>query len=161
MELDHFRPQMYVEFAQLKNDPHNLLWACRGCNHLKGYQWPALGTEGTVNGEEGFIDPFTENRLDYFQVLPGGKIDSIKPPGNYIIKLLALNRFSRKRLRELRMIKDTWIQEFRKNIQKLQHLVDTEKNLSSKAKAAFRKNIHGLTTKVEELSGVFFDFSLH
>ena len=61
MELDHFRPQIYSEFAQLSNDPHNLLWACRGCNRLKWHHWPALGTEGTVNGEEGFIDPFKEN----------------------------------------------------------------------------------------------------
>lgn len=161
MELDHFRPQKYAEFAHLTNDPHNLLLACRGCNRLKGPHWPALGTEGTVNGDEGFIDPFAENRLNYFQVFRGGKIDSIKPPGNYIIKLLALNRFSRKRLRELRIIKESWITEFQKQIKKLQHLVETEKKLSSEAKAAFSKHILMLNEKAEELSVVFFDFSMH
>jgi len=161
MDLDHFRPKKYAEFAHLTNDPHNLVWACRGCNRFKGSHWPAIGTEGTVKGEEGFIDPFAENRLDYFQVFPGGKVDSIKPPGNYIIKLLALNRFSRKRLRELRIIKESWIKEFQKEIKKLQHLVQIEKRLSSEAKAAFSKHIHRLNEKAEKLSVVFFDFILH
>jgi 5-methylcytosine-specific restriction endonuclease McrA len=160
MELDHFRPKKYPEFADLINDPHNLVWACRGCNHFKGPHWPALGSDGTVNGDEGFIDPFAENRLDYFQVSPGGKIDSIRPPGNYIIKLLALNRFSRKRLRELRIIKESWITEFQKEIKKLQHLVKTEKKLSSEGKEAISKHILWLNEKVKELSVVFCDFSL-
>lgn len=161
MELDHFRPKKHPEYADLINDPHNLVWACRGCNRFKGSHWPAIGTEGMVNDEEGFIDPFAENRRDYFQVFRGGKIDSIKPPGNYIIKLLALNRYSRKRLRELRIIKESWIKEFQKEIKKLQHLVETEKKLSSEAKAAFSKHILMLNEKAEELSVVFFDFSLH
>ncbi len=161
MELDHFRPQKYAEFAHLTNDPHNLLLACRGCNRLKGPHWPALGTEGTVNGDEGFIDPFAENRLNYFQVFRGGKIDSIKPPGNYIIKLLALNRLSRKRLRELRIIKESWITEFLTEANTLQHVVDTEPNLSRAGKVTLEHIISLLTTKAEEFRVIFLDFSLH
>lgn len=161
MDLDHFRPKKYAEFAHLTNDPHNLLWACRGCNRLKGPHWPALGTPHTAKGKEGFIDPFAHNRLDYLKVLLSGDLVAIKPPADYQIKLLSLNRPSKTRLRELRLIKKSWIKGFLNDANTLQHVVDTETNLSRAGKANLEHIISLLTTKAEELSVVFFDFSLH
>src|SRR5438093_993552 len=60
MHVDHFRPR--VHFATLANDPNNLVWTCPGCNRLKSDNWPALGTEESYVGDEGFIDPFVMAR---------------------------------------------------------------------------------------------------
>ena len=90
--LDHFRPQKY--FPDLIDAPINLVWACCRCNLLKREHWPALNLskDETINGENGFIDPFAVDRKDYFVVSDGGRLAGLKPPGNYLIKKLALNR---------------------------------------------------------------------
>ena len=100
MQIDHFRPSR--KFRKLANDPHNLVWSCASCNRQKSDRWPALGTNDTVVGNEGFIDPFEENRLDYFEVQSDGTIIPLKPPAEYMEKLLALNRSAPKRIRKLR-----------------------------------------------------------
>ncbi len=51
-----------------------------------------LPADETINGEEGFLDPFNVNRRDYFIVLEGGKLDAIKSPGTYLSDKLVLNR---------------------------------------------------------------------
>ena len=90
--LDHFRPQKL--FPHLTHDPKNLVWACCRCNLLKRAHWPASGLadDETINGEQGFLDPFNVDRKDYFIVLNEGKLDAIKSPGTYLIDKLALNR---------------------------------------------------------------------
>lgn len=162
MELDHFRPKKYAEFAHLINDPHNLVWACRGCNRFKGPNWPAIGTQGSkINTGEGFIDPFAENRLDYLKVLPGGKIVSIKPPGEYEIKLLVLNRVARKRMRELRLIKESWITELEMQAKESEQKIIDEPNLSANMQAFLENNANFLRDKAKVLNTLFFDFNLH
>ena len=102
MNLDHFRPKGLLEFKYLINDPNNLLWCCSRCNGLKSDRWPAVGTDLTFLNDEGFIDPFTENRLDYFSIQEDGSLLPLKPPAQYMIELLGLNLFPRK-LREMRL----------------------------------------------------------
>ena len=102
MNLDHFRPAKYEEFKPLANDPNNLVWSCCVCNRNKWHHWPALGAEGTVVGNEGFIDPFEEDRREYFEVRQDGKIIALKPPATYIINLLVLNRKTAKLRRQYR-----------------------------------------------------------
>lgn len=106
MELEHFRPQKHFEL--LTNNPHNLVYSCSGCNKLKSDHWPALGTnpdDSMTNIGEGFVDPFSVNRNDYFRVIENGEIEEKRPPAKYTILLLALNRETRKRLREIRIEK--------------------------------------------------------
>jgi hypothetical protein len=104
MHLDHFCPQRH--FAHLENDPMNLVLACPKCNQLKSDWWPEK--DGTSqNGVNGFIDPFSSRRLDYFRVEESGLLVAIKPPSQYIIKLLALNRPTRCQIRRARRIKAT------------------------------------------------------
>jgi hypothetical protein len=103
MHLDHFRPK--VHFSDLINDPNNLVWACPGCNRFKGEHWPALGVKESFLGDEGFIEPFLVNRLDYFKVAADGELLAQKPPANYQINLLQLNRQTRKLIRYLRLLK--------------------------------------------------------
>ncbi len=104
MSLDHFRPKSYPEFSDLIHDPHNLTWACRRCNELKHNHWPALGTTETISGNEGFVDPFAEDRRDYFRVLSTGELRPLKPPAPYLISLLLLNRFAVRRIRKQRAL---------------------------------------------------------
>ena len=100
MNLDHFRPRKH--FEHLANNPYNLVWACTGCNRFKLDHWPALESNDTVSGEEGFIDPFTEERIDYFEIHQDGELIPLKPPAAYVISLLMLNRPIPKRQRRSR-----------------------------------------------------------
>ena len=122
MQLDHFRPKAHEEHSHLVNDPKNLVWSCPGCNRLKSNTWPALGTEETCLDEEGFIDAFEENRNDYFLILEDGRLDPMKPPAQYMISLLALNRQSRKRCRELRWLKRRLLNEVNQQIDEFHEL---------------------------------------
>ena len=118
MQIDHFRPT--GKFRDLANDPHNLVWSCATCNNKKSDHWPALGTNDTFVGNEGFIDPFEENRLDYFEVRRDGAIMPLKPPAKYIEILLGLNRSFPKRTRRLRYEAHQHVRKLEKDIAKLE-----------------------------------------
>jgi hypothetical protein len=81
MQLDHFRPESFVEFQDLVNDPLNLHYACARCNRWKWDNWPARGTPDTHDGKNGFIDRFEKDgdRLQYFEVRPDGQIEPLRP----------------------------------------------------------------------------------
>ena len=102
MSLDHFRPKS--KYPSLLRDPHNLMWSCRGCNQLKDNDWPAHGLPGnpTVNGAEGYIDPFAEDRRDYFDVTDDGEFKPRKSPAAYMIQFLELNRPGVREIRRMR-----------------------------------------------------------
>ncbi len=102
MNLDHFRPRKYKEHENLISNPHNLIWACAGCNRLKLDDWPALGLEETFVGDTGYLDPFVTKRCDYFAVESHGEIVPLQPPAAYIIIRLELNRLSRRNKRKER-----------------------------------------------------------
>jgi len=100
--LDHFRPRSYPEYKKLENDPYNLIWACRRCNDLKRDDWPAYGTEGTVNGKEGYVDPFQVDRKDYFELHKDGSLRPLRYPARYMIEVLELNRYFLRFIRQRR-----------------------------------------------------------
>lgn len=122
MQIDHFRPER--RFPELANNPHNLVWSCVSCNLHKSDHWPALETNGTFVGNEGFIDPFEENRLDYFEVRSNGSIIPLKPPAKYIETRLVLNRSTAKSKRRLRYQAHELIPAFEREIAKLEQLKD-------------------------------------
>lgn len=104
MSLDHFRPKS--KYPSLLRAPHNLMWSCRGCNQLKGNDWPAHGLPGnpTVNGVEGYVDPFIEDRRDYFDVTGDGEFIARKSPAAYMIQFLELNRPGVREIRRKRQL---------------------------------------------------------
>lgn len=108
MQLDHFRPESFPEFEDLINDPLNLHYSCPRCNLWKSNNWPARGTPHTHDGTNGFLDPFVENRLDYFVVKPDGRIEPLRHPAKYIIGLLHLEREFMRKLREKRLLLAEW-----------------------------------------------------
>ena len=118
MHIDHFRPK--DKFRELANNPHNLVWSCAPCNGNKSNHWPALGTDNTFVGNEGFIDPFEENRLDYFKVRSDGSIIPLKPPAEYMEKLLVLNRNTSRVKRKLRYQAHKLIPALEREIAKLE-----------------------------------------
>lgn len=93
MELDHLRPKSANFFPHLKDEPTNLVLACRSCNGKKRDDWPA-GTQCTETHKDGigYIDPFQVNRTSYFTVDENGILNAIQNPANYMIEQLALNR---------------------------------------------------------------------
>jgi len=97
MELDHFRPES--KFTYLVEEPTNLVYACRSCNRLKWHDWPAGESESCFCGEEGYLQPFDDDRSQYFQLGQNGEIVATQPPAAYVQRRLGLNRPLLKRLR--------------------------------------------------------------
>ena len=118
MHIDHFRPK--DKFRELANNPHNLVWSCAPCNGNKSNHWPALGTDNTFGCNGGFIDPFKENRLDYFKVRSDGSIIPLKSPAKYIVELLVLNRNTSRIKRMLRYQAHKLIPALEREIAKLE-----------------------------------------
>ncbi|PLT16460.1 MULTISPECIES: HNH endonuclease signature motif containing protein [Ralstonia] len=104
MVLDHFRPQK--KFPLLKNDPSNLVSACPKCNRLKSQHWPIPPEQNaTHDNVVGFIDPFFSGRGQYFFTQEDGTLLAARGPSEYLIKLLNLNRESRKIIRRRRILR--------------------------------------------------------
>jgi hypothetical protein len=103
LHLDHFRPQDM--FPGLKNDPNNLVTSCSKCNGKKLNHWPMSVSDPSHNDLFGFLDPFSCNRADFFSVQPDGNLFAIKGPAPYIIRLLDLNRASRRKVRFSRILR--------------------------------------------------------
>ena len=137
MQLDHFRPKQ--KFPHLRNNPNNLHWSCAECNKLKTDYWPAENPDSTIMGEQGFIDPFTENRKDYFKVAPSGELIPLKAPASYKIELLALNRDYRKRVRKNRLIVFKMLTEEHKRIAEIDAILQNRIDLSKKEIATLKK----------------------
>ncbi len=107
MQLDHFRPKTIPEFESLNNDPTNLVLSCPKCNRLKSNHWPAdVSADTTCDGDCGFIDPFKENRKEYFEIENTGRIRGRKVPSDYIIQLLKLDRMARRQIRRKRILRE-------------------------------------------------------
>jgi hypothetical protein len=91
MELDHLRPKAKKLFPHLKNDPFNLLFACRSCNGKKHDDWPAGTGADTFVGLTGYIDPFG-TRQDFYVIGENGCFAAKQAPAQYVIDRLSLNR---------------------------------------------------------------------
>jgi len=102
MHLDHFRPQK--SFPELNNSPLNLVLACAKCNQLKS-DWFPEQNEIDTGQACGFVDHFEVDRLEYFNVDELGRVVGLRPPANYMIELLCLNRDSRRAIRRVRAVK--------------------------------------------------------
>ena len=129
MELDHFRPwkkkfapPKEKEFEYLKNEPRNLVHSCGVCNGFKWSHWPTEDPNRCYDHEKGWIDPFEEVRANFFKVTQEGTVYAIKPPAQYQITKLRLNRPLLQRQREFRFLIDT----FTATEKKWQAIVDQE-----------------------------------
>lgn len=156
MQLDHFRPQKYKEYRHLLNDPYNLHWSCAGCNGLKSDHWPARGTDDTIVGQEGFIDPFSEDRRNYFEVRSNGELVALNPPATYMITLLVLNRATRKRVRERRYQTQEQLQIIEYKIAEIEQLT----NLTDEQEKVMKSNLEAFINLRSHLQKRL-DFTLH
>ena len=146
MELEHFRPQKY--FSKLSNDPKNLVYSCSGCNNLKSDHWPILNGDleiSVTDDGQGFLDPFVTNRKEYFYIKECGEIEEIKAPAKYMIILLALNRESRRKLRELRFEKIKVIEMLDKKIVDFQKFCD-QNSFSTEQEVFLRDHLASLVS---------------
>lgn len=115
MELDHFRPwrKEFVpskekKFEHLKNSPQNLVHSCGVCNGFKWSHWPTEDPDRCYDHEKGWIDPFEEARANFFEVTQEGIVCAKKPPAQYQIIKLRLNRPLLQRQREFRILIDAF-----------------------------------------------------
>ena len=128
MQLDHFKPQSIPKFVQLKNDPTNLVLSCNKCNRLKSDHWPAdVSSNATYTGNSGFVDPFKEDRKDFFEIEKTGNIKDKIPPSKYIIQLLKLDRMAKVQVRRKRILSA----EVLFVMDKIQNKIETLKDMKS------------------------------
>lgn len=147
--LDHFRPQK--KFPNKINDPYNLVLSCPACNGRKLDHWPLPDNAPPHDRRSGFLDPFTCNRSDFFLVQNDGSIVATGGPAPYLVKLLDLDRTSKRKARLHRIIcakidilfiySEKLLDELLRDIanqephvmlgEKLQAIMDIQKNLKS------------------------------
>lgn len=152
MHLDHFRPKGLPQFKHLLYNPNNLVWACSKCNNLKSDKWPAHQLDELTFGGEGFIEPFVDDRKEYFQIADNGELVPQKPPAEYLIILLALDRIALQKIREKRLLNFqmmTRIDEFLIEFARKPSLTETE------------LQIYELLTEQKKLCSIALDFDLH
>jgi hypothetical protein len=157
MNLDHFRPKSLPRFARLINDPGNLVWTCAGCNGLKGNKWPDENSDDCIIGNIGFVEPFSENYKIYFDIQSDGSLKSKKAPAEYMIAVLALNRPSKRKIRELRLVKCQIIKEFDEQIGRISKLLP---RLSDDDRAVLEETTNWLIELQKKIIQLL-DFELH
>ena len=86
--VEHFAPK--EKFPALRFDYDNLLYACPWCNRAKWDIWPSDDPQKNIVGEEGFVDPCTEEYDKHLKRLPNGSIAAITPLGRYMYETLKL-----------------------------------------------------------------------
>jgi hypothetical protein len=158
MQLDHFRPK--EKFHRLRNNPTNLHWSCAECNRLKSDYWPAENPDSTINGEQGFIDPFTESRKDYFKVDSNGELVPLKAPATYKIELLALNRECRKSARKNRLVSFNLLIKLRKQIAEIDNDLKNRVHLPKKEVATLKKHKRIFNASIKHIMASALNFDL-
>ena len=106
--------------------------------------------ETEIDGE-GFVDPFLEDRADYFFVQEDGKISALKSPARYIIALLNLNRPTPVQRRKARILSSELLPLLLNDIIRLEMKTD----LSSEEEQELYLKKMSL-----ELTSIQLDFSL-
>lgn len=86
--VEHFAPK--EKFPALQFDYDNLLYSCPWCNRSKWDRWPSDDSKVNTVGEEGFIDPCSEEYDKHLERLSDGSIAGITPLGKYMHSTLQL-----------------------------------------------------------------------
>ena len=136
MQIDHFRPYTRAGFEHLEDAPGNFHHACVRCNSLKSDKWPSTHPTEPHDGLVGFVDPFGDDRRRYFKVADDGELVPLRPPAEYLIRVLALNRRYLKLLR-LRRIYHIQLQDyFAKNLPRWEKAKSSEGDMTMQELAA-------------------------
>ena len=88
-EIDHFVPQKYDESR--KNDYNNLVYSCYVCNRKKASIWPSKNAGVQFSGNQGFIDPATEDYDKHLERDEKGAIHGKTEIGRYMEKVFAFD----------------------------------------------------------------------
>lgn len=147
MQLDHFKPKKH--FSSLSNTPENLVLACPKCNRLKSDHWPI-----DINcGLFGFLDPFTPNRCEWYEIDSYGRIHHTNLATAIKIAILNLNRPARIQIRRKRIIEkriNNLDALFDHKINEFYKLISTNK-ISDTEQSSLMKEIMDIKSKISQL----------
>lgn len=87
-QVEHFAP--FSKFPELEYNYDNLLYACPWCNRAKWDIWPSEDPNVNVVGEEGFVDPCSDEYHTHLDRQPDGKVVWKTPLGHYMYSTLKL-----------------------------------------------------------------------
>ena len=97
--VDHFAPKN--KFPLLKYDYGNLLYACPFCNGSKSDKWPSDDAKKNIVGNEGFIDPCSDEYYKHLHRNEDGSIGYDTDLGKYMFEELNLGLKRHKILYEM------------------------------------------------------------
>ena len=86
--VEHFAPK--EKFPELEFTYDNLLYACPYCNISKSNKWPSNDSNINIVGQEGFVDPCTEEYKNHLSRKEDGSIYYTSPLGEYMYYELKL-----------------------------------------------------------------------
>ena len=86
--VEHFAPK--DKFPELKYTYENLLYACPYCNVSKSNKWPSVSSDINIVGEEGFVDPCTNEYNGHLKRRENGEIYYVTSIGKYMFFELKL-----------------------------------------------------------------------
>ena len=88
-QVEHFAPKSL--FPELTYNYDNLLYACPWCNRAKWDKWPSTASDMNIVGNEGFVDPCSDDYDKHLKRNPSGEIEGITPLGKYMCENLNLH----------------------------------------------------------------------
>lgn len=103
-EIDHLVPQK-IMVNKKKNDYQNLVYTCHSCNNAKRKKWPSGDENIPIVGEEGWIDPCSEEYDKQFSRDDNGNIIPLTPIGKWMFDNLKLYKPQHSILWNLEQIK--------------------------------------------------------
>ena len=87
-QVEHFAPKS--RFPELAYNYDNLFYACPWCNRAKWDKWPSTSSDVNVVGNEGFVDPCSDDYDKHLKRNLSGEIEGITPLGKYMCENLNL-----------------------------------------------------------------------
>jgi uncharacterized protein (TIGR02646 family) len=81
-EIDHFVPDKVD--SDRKTDYTNLVYSCFTCNRKKSKKWPTCDKLCPNNGEQGFVDPASDEFDNHLGRCDTGEIEPLTPVGRYM-----------------------------------------------------------------------------
>jgi hypothetical protein len=93
-QIDHLIPVDFCKkhgHPELKSDYGNLVYSCRVCNRNKWNDWPTQDVDNCHNGDEGYVDPASEEFDNHLMRDQNGNIVPLTKVGEYMCKKFGFN----------------------------------------------------------------------
>ena len=138
--VEHFAPK--EKFPDLKFTYDNLLYSCPFCNISKSNKWPSESSSINVVGNNGFVDPCSDEYNNHLKRNPDGSIFYLTPVGEYMYYELKLY------LQRHQLIYN--LERVHKKLKEVKQEIENRKRLN--------KTVDNLESLYKDLCVVFYEY---